>query len=103
MSMEFRSKQEAIQRQMSGLNNADENYYVTAKYILDVSRRAHELLQGSELVQKRQLLKLVLQNLEIYGRILRQKISYPLADLYKYTNVINGSPYMTRFDTLNKN
>lgn len=49
------------------LQEAENNYYITAKYILNLSSRAHELFIGSEVEEKRQLIKLVLQNLRIEG------------------------------------
>jgi site-specific DNA recombinase len=49
------------------LQNAEDNYYITAKYILDVINQAHELFMSSEVEGKRHLIKLVLQNLRVEG------------------------------------
>ncbi len=47
------------------LQEAENNYFVTAKYLLELSNRAHELFMSSEVEEKRQLIKLVLSNLVI--------------------------------------
>jgi hypothetical protein len=55
-------KQEEIQSKLAKLQEADENYYVTAKYILSLANRAGRIFESSEPVVKRQLLKRVHQN-----------------------------------------
>lgn len=42
---------------------AEDNYYITAKYILDLASRAYDLFVSSEVEERRQLIKLILQNL----------------------------------------
>ena len=54
-----------INIKLSNLQEADDNYYITAKYILNLTKQAHELFKSSEVEEKRQLIKLVLQNLEL--------------------------------------
>jgi len=54
-----------IKSQLSKLEEAQDNYYITAKYILELVNEAHELFIGSEVEEKRQLIKLVLQNLRL--------------------------------------
>ncbi len=49
------------------LQEAEENYYVKAKYILKLSNRAYDLFKNSEVEQKRQLIKLILSKLRIEG------------------------------------
>ena len=50
---------------MDKLQTADEEYYITANYILSLANRAYDLFLSSEPDIKRQLLKLVLQNCEM--------------------------------------
>ncbi len=50
---------------LANLQDAEDNYYLTAKYILAVTNKAHELFESSEVEQKRQLIKLILQNLRL--------------------------------------
>jgi site-specific DNA recombinase len=48
---------------LESLQGAEDNYYTTAKYVLSVVKRAHEIFESSEVEEKRQLIKLVLSNL----------------------------------------
>ena len=54
--------------QLSQLQQAETDYYITAKYVLDLVSRAHELYMSSEVEEKRLLLRLVLQNLRLEGQ-----------------------------------
>lgn len=47
------------------LEEAEDNYFITAKYVLELINRAYELFIGSEVEEKRQLIRLVLSNLSI--------------------------------------
>lgn len=47
------------------LQEAEDNYFITAKYVLELVNRAYELFLGSEVEEKRQLIKLVLSNLRV--------------------------------------
>jgi len=49
------------------LNEAEDNYYITSKYILSLVNRAYELFISSEVEQRRQLINLVLSNLRVEG------------------------------------
>ena len=49
------------------LQEAEDNYYITAKYVLDLTNRAYDLFMSSEVEEKRQLIKLILSNLRIEG------------------------------------
>lgn len=50
---------------LANLQTAQNNYYITARYVLDLSNRAYDLFVGSEVEQKRQLIKLILSNLTL--------------------------------------
>lgn len=47
---------------------ADEEYYLTSEYILKLTSKASELFESSELQERRLLLKMALQNLELKGK-----------------------------------
>lgn len=64
----FNAKLAEIDADVALLQNAEDNYYVTAKYILEITNKAHELFKCSEMEEKRQLMKLVLSNTRIEGR-----------------------------------
>jgi site-specific DNA recombinase len=61
----FRDEKNDISLRLEKLQDAEDNYYITAKHVLDLSSRAYELFLSSEMEERRQLLKLVLSNLRI--------------------------------------
>ncbi len=73
----LRDKITEIDTRLSMLQEAEDNYYVTAKYLLELSKRAYELFARSEVDEKRQLLKLVLQNLQLDGKTVRYEAIKP--------------------------
>lgn len=62
---EYCSKRDEIQKKIVSLEKADENYVVTATYLLKLANKAAELFESSEPEIKKQLLKVVLQNCEL--------------------------------------
>lgn len=78
----FREEQHKIKHQMDNLQTADEEYYITANYILSLANRAYDLFLSSEPDIKRQLLKLVLQNCEIDNGSLRYTLNYPFSAIF---------------------
>jgi len=82
---EYRAKQEEVKQKMDSLQKADEEYYVTAFYILSLANRAYDLFLSSEPAIKRQLLKLLLQNCEIDHGSLRYTLNYPFSAIFSYT------------------
>ena len=64
----LRDKLTDLNTQLSTLQDAEDNYYITAKYVLDLSRRAYDLFKSSEVEEKRQLIKLILSNLRLSGK-----------------------------------
>jgi len=65
---ELRAKQKGIFDKISRLGFADEEYYLTSEYLLQLANRAYDLFISSEAKEKRQLLKLTLQNLKFRGQ-----------------------------------
>ncbi len=63
----LRAKLTEISVKLEHLQEADDNCYITSKYILDLTSRAYELFKSSEVEEKRQLIKLILSNLELKG------------------------------------
>lgn len=54
-----------ISIKLENFKEAEENYYITTKHLLDLTSRAYDLFLSSEVIQRRQLIKLVLSNLRI--------------------------------------
>lgn len=77
---------DAVSIKLAQLKEAGDNYYATAKSLLTLSNRAHELFVRSEVVEKRQLIRLVLSNVRIEGK----KVLY---DAHKPFDVILDSAY----------
>ena len=65
---EYRAKQKEINAKIGKLHFADEEYYLTSKYLLELASKASELFESSEMHEKRQLLMMALQNLELKGK-----------------------------------
>ncbi len=74
---QYRAKQEGIQSKLGNLQNADENYYVTATYILKLANKAADIFESSEPLVKRQIMKLLLQNCEVKDTTLIPTIRSP--------------------------
>jgi len=49
-----------------------DEYYMTVNYLVELTKRAYELFVGSEVEEKRQLIKLVLSNLTLDYKIVRR-------------------------------
>lgn len=73
----FRSQIDDINHRLAQLQDAEDNYYVTAKYILEVTNQAHDLFVSSEVDEKRQLLKFLLQNLKLDGKKVLYDVQKP--------------------------
>jgi len=73
----LRDKLADITAELDQLQEAEDNYYITSKHVLNLVNRAHELFIGSEVDQKRQLIKLVLQNLRLDGEKLLWDVAQP--------------------------
>lgn len=65
---------------------ADEEYYLTAQYLVQIASRAKELFAGSELEEKRLLLNMTLQNLRLDGKIVRYDWKKPFDKITFYTS-----------------
>lgn len=66
-----------VNHQLSKLQEAQTNYYATAKYLLELSFRAYDLFMSSEVEQKRQLIKLLLLNVTLKGKTLVWELHKP--------------------------
>ena len=79
---EYRAKQERIQYQINGLQQSDEEYYLTATYVLKLASKAYELFNSSEADEKKQLIKMLLQNLVLDGENLRYDLKKPYDTIF---------------------
>jgi site-specific DNA recombinase len=88
----LRSQMDEITARLGRLQEAEDNYYVTAKYILELSNRAYDLFKSSEVEQKRQLIKLVLSNLRIEGENVLYDAQKPFDVLIKNADCVEWRP-----------
>lgn len=65
---EYRQKQKEVESKTARLRLTDEQYYITAEYLLKVASKAKELFESSEPQEKRLLLKMTLQNPTLNGK-----------------------------------
>ena len=79
---EFRAKQKEASERIARLGSADEEYYLTSEYILQLANRAYDLFMGSEMEERRQLLKLILQNLKLEGKKLDFELVKPFDEVF---------------------
>ncbi len=82
----FHEQQAEINARRSILQEAEDNYYITAKYLLELSNRAYELFKSSEVEERRQLIKLVLSNLRVEDKIVRYDATKPFDTILNYAN-----------------
>ncbi len=80
----FREKVADIDTRLGILQEAEDNYYITAKYVLDLANRAYDLFVGSEIEERRQLIRLVLQNLRVEGKTVRYDAIKPFDTILNY-------------------
>lgn len=73
----FRKKTNALDTKLALLQEAEDNYYITAKYVLELANRAYDLFISSEVEEKRQLLRMALQNLQLDGNNLVYTVIKP--------------------------
>jgi len=81
---EYKEKQEDLFLQMEDHSKADENFYITAATVLDLSSRALEIFKSSEVTEKRALLKFLLQNCVLSGRKLLFELKTPFDVIAQY-------------------
>lgn len=85
----LKEEEAQVDTKLSALQNAQDNYYITANYILELSKRAYKLFLSSEMEERRQLLKLVFQNLTLDGKKVRIQAQKPFDTIFKCANSLS--------------
>lgn len=85
-SQTFREKISEIDANLSMLQDAEDNYYITTKYVLELANRAYELFKSSEVEERRQLIKLVLSNLRMEDKNLVFEAKKPFDTIINYAD-----------------
>lgn len=82
----FREQVAGIDTRLGMLQEAEDNYYITAKYLLELANRAYDLFSSSEVEERRQLVKLVLSNLRVEGKTVRYDAIKPFDTILNYAD-----------------
>ncbi|HEX6977111.1 MAG TPA: recombinase family protein [Patescibacteria group bacterium] len=83
---EFRNKINEIDSKLANLQKAEDDYYLSAKYLLELANRASDLFKSSEIEERRQLLKLTLQNLTLDGKKVRFQAQKPFDTILNFAD-----------------
>ncbi len=79
----LREEKEDIVHRLTQLQDAEDNYYITAKHVLALCNQAHDHFVSSEVEERRQIIKLVLSNLRLDGENLVYDALKPLDVILK--------------------
>lgn len=89
---EYRGKQKDINEKIKKLHYADEEYYITADYLINLAKRAYEVFSSSEPQEKRLLLKKTLQNLRLEDGLVKYDLLKPFDKIFFYASRQNWLP-----------
>ena len=65
---EYKEKQYDLGIQKNELTKADEDYHIVAKTVLNIAQKAEEIFESSEVAEKNQFMKFLLQNPIVDGK-----------------------------------
>ena len=71
---------------MANLQKAEDEYYITSIYLLELANKAYDLFKSSETEERRQLIKLVLSNLRVEGKLVRYDGLKPFDTILNYAD-----------------
>lgn len=83
---EFRGKIDETDSRLANLQKAEDEYYITAIYLLELANKAYDLFKSSEIEEKRQLLKLTLQNLVLSGKKVQFQVQKPFDTILNFAD-----------------
>lgn len=72
-----------VKQQIERLGEADKSFYVTASYLLQLFKHGEKIFEVASIEEKRELMKLVLSNLELKGKTARFTPNEPFATVLK--------------------
>lgn len=78
----FRTQQTEYRAKLDRLQAADEDYYITASYLLELASRSYDLFIGSEIDQKREIIQLTLLNLSLDDGKLNYQMQKPFDSIF---------------------
>lgn len=82
----YKARQTEIVNEMGRHEQADKNFYITANLVMNLASRAREIFESSEADEKRQLLNLVFQNLQLKDGSLSVSVREPFLTMLDFKN-----------------
>ncbi len=86
---QFKEKENDLIIQLENHTKGNQNFYITSEAILNLTNRAFEIFESSEPEEKTQLLKFILQNLELQGKKLVYELKNPFQGIVEYQKTGN--------------
>ena len=83
---DYKARQAEVVEQMARHDKADHNFYVRANMVMNLAIRAKEIFESSEVDEKRQLLDLVFQNLQLKDGNLSFSVREPFLTMLDFKN-----------------
>ena len=80
----YKSEQQRLLMEYEEHSQADENFYIIANKLIELSSRAWELFESSELEEKQQLLNFLLQNSYLQGKNALFELKNPFSGILEY-------------------
>lgn len=74
-----------IDGQLARLEDADQNFYTTASYLLQLFKHGDKIFEVANDEEKRQIISIVLSNLSLKGKTVRFTPNEPFATVLKLT------------------
>ncbi len=93
---EYKAQEEEITALLTDHGKANQNFYITANSIIDLSQRAWEILEVAEPEEKTQLVKFVLQNFSLQGKKLLFEPKIPFSGIILATECSNSKSWLRR-------
>lgn len=72
-----------VKARLDRLQQAEDNYFVTVKYILEITKQASEIFESSETEEKRKLITMLLPNLRLAGKNIVYDVQKPFDLIFK--------------------
>ena len=89
---EYEIEEDDLMIQLEEHMQGNQSFYIASMKVMDLSQRAWEIFESSEVEEKTQLLNFLLQNCELKGKKLLFKLKTPFEGVLEYANTGNLLP-----------
>ena len=89
---EYKEEQNDLGIQKEDLTKADEDYHIVIKTVLNLAQRAEEIFESSEIEEKNQILKFLLQNSVVKGK----KLEFSMRSPFNHIAKLSSCPSLLR-------